>query len=274
MAVSNVSNQKTIQDIIDSSKKTTETRNTGELGKDQFITLLVTQLQHQDPLNPVDDKEFVSQMAQFTSLEQMQNLNSSFTANKAFALLGKYVTATVKENNVENQVEGYVDNVKIKSGSAYIVVDGKEVSVDNISEVTNSKDINTADISKYSDLIGKSVSGKIYDEGLKNSMDVSGKINSIEKNSNGEFAVINGVEAQVSDIVTTIKSTDSNFKNKYLSENIGKEVEVEITDSSTGIKLPVKAVLNDYAVTDNGETWAKLDKVNIPIVNIGKIENS
>jgi flagellar basal-body rod modification protein FlgD len=45
------------------------------LGKDAFMTLLVTQLQHQDPTQPMDDSAFLAQLAQFSSLEQLQNLN-------------------------------------------------------------------------------------------------------------------------------------------------------------------------------------------------------
>jgi flagellar basal-body rod modification protein FlgD len=48
------------------------------MGKDEFLRLLVTQLRHQDPLNPLDNAEFVAQLAQFSSLEQMQNLNQQF----------------------------------------------------------------------------------------------------------------------------------------------------------------------------------------------------
>lgn len=74
------------------------------LGKDAFLKLLVTQLQHQDPLNPLDDKQFIAQLAQFSSLEQMNNIsdgiNSLVTKTSqqdmlsAVNYIGKEVTAS------------------------------------------------------------------------------------------------------------------------------------------------------------------------------------
>ena len=52
-------------------------KNGANLDKNAFMLLLVTQFKYQDPLNPMDDKEFVSQMAQFSSLEQLINLNTT-----------------------------------------------------------------------------------------------------------------------------------------------------------------------------------------------------
>ncbi len=55
--------------------QTKQTGNSG-LGKDEFLKILMTQLQNQDPLSPMEDKDFIAQMAQFTTLEQMVNMTS------------------------------------------------------------------------------------------------------------------------------------------------------------------------------------------------------
>lgn len=77
--------------------KASATRNQ-VLGKDDFLKLMLLQMRHQDPLNPMDNEQMLSQMAQFSSLEQMSNLNKNFEqaqANTAFMdatrLLGKIV---------------------------------------------------------------------------------------------------------------------------------------------------------------------------------------
>ena len=73
------------------------------LGKSDFLNLLVTQLQHQDPLNPAESTEFTAQLAQFSSLEQLSNINdnlknmemfqTSVTNSQAVSYLGKEITA-------------------------------------------------------------------------------------------------------------------------------------------------------------------------------------
>ncbi len=66
-----------------------------ELGKNDFLKLLLTQLSHQDPTEPVKDEQFIAQMAQFSSLEQMQNIASGISKmseNQSVALVGKFIT--------------------------------------------------------------------------------------------------------------------------------------------------------------------------------------
>jgi flagellar basal-body rod modification protein FlgD len=88
----------------------------GALGKDAFLHLLVTQLANQNPLSPVQDQEFVAQLAQFSSLEQLENLNSTMNAsvlltqslNNSLAtnLIGKEVLITGSRQELASTGEG------------------------------------------------------------------------------------------------------------------------------------------------------------------------
>ncbi len=94
-----------------------------ELGKDDFLQLLITQLQHQDPTKPMDDKQFIAQMAQFSSLEQMTNLGQEFSKisgmvsrGNALNLLGKQVEILEGEQRVSGVVEAVsgTENPQVK----------------------------------------------------------------------------------------------------------------------------------------------------------------
>ena len=101
------------------------------LGKDAFLNLLVTQLQYQDPLEPASDTEYIAQMAQFSTLEQLQNLNNGFSSFKAYELVGKSVTANANGNTIE----GVVESIKIQSDGIFAVIDGATTSIENINKV-------------------------------------------------------------------------------------------------------------------------------------------
>ncbi len=66
------------------STQSTATAASRTMGKDAFLKLLITQLQHQDPLNPADSTEFTSQLAQFSSLEQLSNVNENLASLKLY----------------------------------------------------------------------------------------------------------------------------------------------------------------------------------------------
>ncbi len=76
------------------SSDSTTRKVTKELGKDEFMQILVAQLKNQDPLSPMEDTEFIAQMAQFSVLEQIQNLNAGNNFAQACGLVGKQVYAT------------------------------------------------------------------------------------------------------------------------------------------------------------------------------------
>lgn len=116
-----------------SSGNVSNTNAYDTLGKDAFLQLLVTQMQYQDPLNPSSDTEFIAQMAQFSSLEQMQSLNDSFSKFKAYDLVGKDVSGSI--NGVK--VEGVVDEIRIQTDGIYAVVGNSLLEVDNIKGINN-----------------------------------------------------------------------------------------------------------------------------------------
>ena len=113
---------------------TTTVTKTTDLGKDDFLKLLVAQLQSQDPLNPMEDKEFISQMAQFTSLEQMKNVSNAVQITQATAYIGKQVTWD-DEKGV--QQTGIVKSVRIANGEPKIVVGDQSLALDKITSVTD-----------------------------------------------------------------------------------------------------------------------------------------
>jgi flagellar basal-body rod modification protein FlgD len=82
-----------------------------ELGKDDFLQLLIAQLSHQDPTAPMQDTQFIAQMAQFSSLEQMTNMSSSFskltsllTGSDAAGAVGKKVDIEMGEQTISGSI--------------------------------------------------------------------------------------------------------------------------------------------------------------------------
>jgi len=274
MATSAISNQKTIEQIIKSTTEGKSTRNTGDLGKDAFINLLVTQLRYQDPLNPVDDKEFIGQMAQFSALEQMQNLNGSFSAVKAFSLIGKNVIGTVVDETTKEieLVEGEVTNVKMSNGNTYVVVNGRDIPVDKIIDVSEAYMFSHSNISVYTNLIGYKVSGAVYNPNTGEIIGVKGVVRAIQKGIYEDYAVMDGVNVEIAEIVTDEPSTDPDFMKDYLEEHKdGKKVTVVIVDRETGYKVTVSGNLRSYEIND-GKITAVLDRVLVPVDSVSRIE--
>ncbi|MGM1045284.1 MAG: flagellar hook capping FlgD N-terminal domain-containing protein [Bacillota bacterium] len=115
------------------------------LGKDQFLSILITQLRYQDPLQPMEDKEFIAQMAQFTSLEQLMNISSQLTDMRqslgaVSSLIGKKVSWIEYAEGDSGQTvvkSGVVDSVLIRDGIQFVRIGKDEVALEYIMQIEN-----------------------------------------------------------------------------------------------------------------------------------------
>lgn len=167
-------------DYLVNKKRDERKTGDGVMGKDDFMKLLITQLQNQDPTNPMKDNEFIAQMAQFSALEQTMNLSKSFDkfaeAQNQSQLIqyNSFAGKEVRwhELKIDNNGNAVVDvdgkpivdegtnrivSVKYDNGSVtFIMDDGKELTPGNISEVMSGSG-GTNSLVEASMLIGKFV---------------------------------------------------------------------------------------------------------------------
>ncbi len=140
---SNLANINTTQMTSTSSSSSVTTATNDALGKDAFLKLLIAELSNQDPLNPMEDREFISQMATFSSLEQMQNMNNTLTgmseANKfnAVQYIGKAVAFTAGDGEEAVQKVAVVNHVWFDpDGSTILDTTEGEVPLEKVEGVS------------------------------------------------------------------------------------------------------------------------------------------
>ncbi len=128
-SVNQINSFKTTKSI--SSRKIKNTASYDALDRQAFLKLLVTELRNQDPLEPMKDREFIAQLAQFSTLEQMTTLNSrfeKFLKVNASSLMGRTVKTTSGE-------EGKVEAVFFRKDGITVLVNKNEYPLEEIMEV-------------------------------------------------------------------------------------------------------------------------------------------
>jgi flagellar basal-body rod modification protein FlgD len=137
-----------IASVANSTSSSSALSQTKALGKDEFFKLLIAQLKSQDPLNPQDGAAFSAQLAQFSSLEQLTNINSAITAQnmnytnllnaQAVNLIGKEVTASwvdASDPSLKMTINGNVSAVQFKDNAIFLTVNGKEIAFSDVTSV-------------------------------------------------------------------------------------------------------------------------------------------
>lgn len=110
--------------------------NANAMDKDAFLQLLVAQMKYQDPLQPTSNTEYISQYAQFSQVEQMNNMAASMDLQRASQLVGKEVYVKTTGSNGETKyVQGKVDYVVYENNKAFLSINESLYSIDDLDTV-------------------------------------------------------------------------------------------------------------------------------------------
>lgn len=253
---------------ISESSQEKEKKVGSSLDKDDFLLLLVTQMQYQDPLEPTSNTEYVAQLAQFSELEQMQNLNATTTNTSAYSLVGQQVyIQQISSTGDITEVQGTVDYVTIQNNKAYVSIEGTLYSYDDIVQVLDPSYV----ISQYLPSVPEQ-SLEFYHSDPQDLV-----INGIDLGSNGyEATGMAVVLMDSSNKATQIDSSMMTFKDGKLTINrealaavdAGEYVIAFVFDDAnktmdySNVTLTVRGIKTSEGTTDKTEDADKSDETD------------
>lgn len=123
------------------TNSTTRATGSSTLGKDDFLKVLITQLRNQDPMQPLQDKDFIAQMAQFSSVEQLMDLSANMgklSQNLGLAsnMIGKNIEWTETSGKDTVLKSGLVSSIVVRGGIQYAIVDDQAISLDQVLSIS------------------------------------------------------------------------------------------------------------------------------------------
>ena len=141
--VAPVENGKIVETASQTSVKNSTKTSSNGMDKEAFLQLLVAQMKYQDPLEPTSNTEYISQYAQFSQVEQMQNMSSSMDLQRASSLVGKevYIKTTTSSGDTK-LVQGRVDYVSYENNKAYLYINEQKYSIDDLDSVVDTDYLN------------------------------------------------------------------------------------------------------------------------------------
>jgi flagellar basal-body rod modification protein FlgD len=145
-AIAHIKDGKIVESTTASSLAKETKKSGSTMDKEAFLKLLVAQMKYQDPLEPTSNTEFVSQYAQFSSLEQMQNMSATLELSRASTLVGQTVSVnTTDSTGKSTTIQGVVDYVVYENNKAYVSIGGELYSLDDVYGVANQQYLDAYD---------------------------------------------------------------------------------------------------------------------------------
>jgi flagellar hook assembly protein FlgD len=176
----------------------TDEKDQGVSAQD-FLTLMVTQLKNQDFMNPVDDTQYVAQLAQFATMQQMQELAEYSKSSYVASLLGKTVTASkFKVNGELDTTTGAIDKISLVDGEYTVSIGDKSYSLEQIMQLHDAQatqdpaetggEVDYAQTGFLLSLIGKNVTAAREDE-AGDTEEFSGMVEKVSMNDGPQFYI-------------------------------------------------------------------------------------
>lgn len=218
-----------------------------ELGKDEFIQLLLVQMQYQDPLEPMDTNESIAQLAQFSALEQMMNVSAITEKQMAYDMVGSYATYSY-DNEETGQTEWHTGRIDfVKTNGEEIILGfstGHEVPINNVEEVINGSNL-TGDSSAF-DVIGKTVQATYEEKNEEGTIEqkiIEGEVLEVILEEGDAYVIIGTGE-------DAMKIPFENVQNIIENPSItGREVTYKTTDED-GKEIEATGVVEYISITE------------------------
>ena len=125
--------------LVENVTSSSNTQKSNELGYDQFLQILCAEMQYQDPLNPTSNTDYIAQMATFTQVESMLNMQNTMTSSQANDLVGKYVIMKVTSSTTGevSYAAGNVDYVLHQNGKTFLSIDDNLYNIEDLDTVAD-----------------------------------------------------------------------------------------------------------------------------------------
>lgn len=184
-----------LQTSSTSSDSLAGAKNKSSVDSDTFLTLLVAEMQNQDPLEPTSNTEWVSQYATFTQVEQMTEMGESMDLLRANSMIGKEVVMKVtSESTGETSYKrGVVDYVTVEDGEALLVIDEEKYSISDLDSVASEEYFTAYDL--YAEFVGMvealpslNLLDKSYENTVGKVYDLYSKLDEYQKNYIDKYA--------------------------------------------------------------------------------------
>lgn len=187
-----------------------------ELGKDEFLAILLAQLQNQDPTSPVENTEMMAQLASFSQLEAMQEISKSSLLSQAYGMIGKGIVGFIRDDatNVVTDIVGTVDSAGVEGGKPFVKVGNAMVWLENVTQVFD-KNIITGDSTQM--LAGTAMVGKYV---------------------RAEFPAVNDEPVFYEGVVERVSVRDNKLYVTVDGEEVGLYQIINVADTMEGLGNP------------------------------------